>query len=70
MVIEMWLPALVCVAIVDVVVAVVWLAVVTDRVLIGEGDRWRFSLKTLMIATALVSINTAVVAALYLGRLH
>jgi hypothetical protein len=70
MVIEMWLPTLVCVVIVDVVVAVVGLAVVTDRLLIGEGDRWQFSLKTLLIATAMVAINTAVVAAFYLGRIQ
>jgi hypothetical protein len=66
----MWLPTLVCVAIVDVVVVVVWLAVVTDRQLIGTDDRWRFSLKTLLIATAMVAINTAVAAAFYFGRMH
>jgi hypothetical protein len=69
MVIEMWLPALVCVAIVDVVVIVVWMAVVTDRQLIGADYRWGFSLKTLLIATAMVAINMAAVASFYLGRM-
>jgi hypothetical protein len=64
----MWLPMLVCVAIADVVVAVLWMAVVTDRQMIGADYRWGFSLKTLLIATAMVAINTAVVAALFFGR--
>jgi hypothetical protein len=69
MVIEMWLPMLLCVAIADVVVVVLWMAVVTDRLMIGADYRWGFSLKTLLIATAMVAINTAVVAAFYFGRM-
>jgi hypothetical protein len=70
MVIEMWLPMLLCVAIADVVVVVVWMAVVTDRLLIGADYRWGFSLKTLLIATAMVAINTAIVASFYFGRMN
>jgi hypothetical protein len=70
MVIEMWLPMLLCVAIADVVVVVVWMAVVTDRLLIGADYRWGFSLKTLLIATAMVAINTAIVVSFYFGRMN
>jgi hypothetical protein len=70
MVIEMWLPMVVCVAIADVVVVVLWMAVVTDRLMIGADYRWGFSLKTLLIATAMVAINAAVVAAIFFDRMH
>jgi hypothetical protein len=69
MVIEMWLPMLVCVAIADLVVVVVWMAVITDRQLIGADYRWGFSLKTLLIATAMVAVNMAVVAAIFFERM-
>jgi hypothetical protein len=62
---EMWLPMLVCVAIADLVVVVICLAVVTDRQLIEADYRWRFSLKTLLVATAMVAVNTAVIATLF-----
>ena len=54
----------VCVAIADLVVVVICLAVITDRQLIETDYRWRFSLKTLLIATAMVAVNMAVIATL------
>ena len=70
MIVEMWMPTLVCVAIADLVVVVVCMAVVTDRQLIGDADRWRFSLKTLLVAMTMAAINTAVVAAFFFERMH
>jgi hypothetical protein len=70
MIVEMWLPTLVCIVIVDLVVVAVWLAAVTDQQLIGTEYRWRFGLKTLLLATAMVAINTAAIAAFFFGRMH
>jgi hypothetical protein len=56
---ELWLPTAVIVTIIDVVVIMVWTAKFTDRSLEGAGSRWRFSLTTLLIAMALLAVNTA-----------
>jgi hypothetical protein len=56
---ELWLPAAVIVTIIDVVVIMVWTAKFTDRSLEATGSRWRFSLTTLLVATALIAVHAA-----------
>lgn len=56
---EIWVTAAVIITIVDLVVIVVSLAKFTDRRLEGTGNRLRFSMMTLLVATALIAIHTA-----------
>jgi hypothetical protein len=65
---EMWLPTVVVVGVIDAAIAVVALAIVTDRQLLGEKSRWRFSLSAMLIAMAFVAVNTAIIAHLFIRR--
>jgi hypothetical protein len=62
---EDWAAAITILMAIDLAAALTVLAIVVDRT---PGSSWRFSLKALLIAMALIALNLASIGALLSGR--
>jgi hypothetical protein len=65
--VEVWAAVALIVIQIDIAAAFTWIAIIGDRT---PGKRWQFSLRSLLVGTALAALNVATFSALFSGGFH